>query len=54
MTTADRISKSWNVRRELVRGILAQGDRLIDAMTLVPETSEGTKVTMRNWGTAVQ
>ena len=47
MTTADRIAKSWNIRRQLVNGILQQGDRLIDAMVLVPETSEG--LTFERW-----
>ena len=47
MTTASRISKSWNIRRQLVEGVLQQGDLLIDAMVLVPETSEG--LTFERW-----
>ena len=51
MTTSDRIRKSWNVRREMVQGILDRGDTLIEALELVPETSEG--LTFERWKTVV-
>ena len=32
MTTAERIRKSWRVRRELVLGILDRGDTLVASL----------------------
>ncbi len=52
MTTADRISKSWAIRRQLVQGILDQGEQLINAMMLVPETGEG--LTFERWKRIVE
>ena len=47
MDTVRRIQKSWNIRKGLLKGVIEQGEILIEALKLVPESGES--ITFERW-----
>ena len=45
--TPERIQSAWNIRKELIRGILARGDTLVESLKLIPEARES--FTFERW-----
>lgn len=40
MTDAERIQRSWDVRKGLIEGVLERGETLIESFKLAPEMGE--------------
>lgn len=47
MTDAERIQKSWDVRLNLIEGVLARGTTIVEAMKLAPDM--GKALTFDKW-----